>query len=767
MERLINRSDGRRAEKSARRNQGKKKRRHQASLNLTDNSIGNTVVNLSSIQLSAAEISLLSKGLKFCPLPPRPDSFQLKKDLIEFSRRLRLKEYFWDSEDDDEEDVAYKPLRRTSTWTPPLNRDAALESYIKVINDNIQEQVQRPRKSRRDNLTKEEREALVSLRSRTDIVIKKADKGSATVVMSREQYTGEVMRQLNNHHHYEKLSGDPTELFCREIKAFLEDMVSRHSINKDTMASLLSKDSKPSRFYILPKIHKPGNPGRPIVSSCGSPTEGISHFVDYHLAPLVKDIPSYIKDTTDFLNKLQQIKHLPPDTLLVTLDVRSLYTNIPHNEGIEACRAALNTRQVLQPPTEDLIHLIKLILTKNNFVFEEDHYLQIHGTAMGTRMAPSYANIFMGDLEKRILTQVDKRPDIWWRYIDDVFAIWSYGEESLIEFIEQINNVHPKIQFTAEWSDRSIAFLDVTVTIEEGRLTTDLFTKPTDTHQYLHKYSCHPAHCKSTIAYSQALRLRRICSDDDTYLKRAEELKEYLVHRGYKGEEIQQQIDRATSVTRTKALTRSEIKNTDRVPLVVTFHPQLPSLGKILRDHLPTLHISEKMKKAVPNPPLVANRRPKNLNDLLVRATMKPPQQLHEGNSPCGRPRCKSCAHIRAGVTFESARTGEKFRARVTANCRTKNIVYLIECRKCRKQYIGETENPLHLRMNGHRSDYYRKLSDKPVAEHFNTTGHSFEDLTVMVIEQIMADSARRKQRESFWIYTLRTLTPDGLNLDP
>ena len=68
--------------------------------------------------------------------------------------------------------------------------------------------------------------------------------------------------------------------------------------------------------------------------------------------------------------------------------------------------------------------------------------------------------------------------------------------------------------------------------------------------------------------------------------------------------------------------------------------------------------------------------------------------------------------------------------------------------------------------MNGHWSDYYRKLSDKPVTEHFNTTGHSFEDLTVMVIEQIMADSARRKQQESFWIHTLQTLAPNGLNLD-
>ena len=156
-----------------------------------------------------------------------------------------------------------------------------------------------------------------------------------------------------------------------------------------------------------------------------------------------------------------------------------------------------------------------------------------------------------------------------------------------------------------------------------------------------------------------------------------------------------------------------------------------------------------------------------NLKDFLVRVTMKPPQQLYEGNSPCGRPHCKSCTHIWMSVTFESTTTGEKFRAHVTANCRTKNIIYLIECRKCMKQHIRETENPLHLWMNGHRSDYYWKLSNQPVAKHVNTISHSFEDLTIMVIEEIMADSAEWKQRESFWIHTLRTLAPDGLNLDP
>ena len=148
---------------------------------------------------------------------------------------------------------------------------------------------------------------------------------------------------------------------------------------------------------------------------------------------------------------------------------------------------------------------------------------------MGTRMAPSYVNIFMGKLENTILQTVDKTPTVWWRYIDDIFAIWPHGEECLEQFIHTINNIHSTIKFTAEWSNESVTFLDVNIFLKDGHIVTDLFTKPTDTHQYLHQRSCHPSHQKSTIPYSQALRLRRICSQEPDYFTHTKELRQHLV----------------------------------------------------------------------------------------------------------------------------------------------------------------------------------------------------------------------------------------------
>ena len=107
--------------------------------------------------------------------------------------------------------------------------------------------------------------------------------------------------------------------------------------------------------------------------------------MDLHLQPHVNRLPSYLKDTTDYLRKLQESGPIPPETLLVSLDVTSLYTNIPHEVGIRACKEAWEERPVKNPPTETLVKLLTLILKCNNFEFKGKHYLQVQGTAMGTK----------------------------------------------------------------------------------------------------------------------------------------------------------------------------------------------------------------------------------------------------------------------------------------------------------------------------------------------------------------------------------------------
>ena len=393
------------------------------------------MINLSTVQLSDSETKLLSRGLTFVPTPRRIKWSEILEDVKEFFQQENQTNLTHLSDE-------IKRFRCKGSWTPPSGRDAALDTFINAVENDIM--TSKPA-TIRNNLSKQERKALTKLRKRTDIVIKPADKGSGTVVMDRSWYVNECHGRLNDAKYYKKQSSDPTGKIHERVKEYTSRLHKNNLIDYETFKYLSSNfDPKSGRFYILPKIHKQGNPGRPIVSSNSHPTERISEFVDYHLKPLVQTLPSHIKDTTHFLLKLQELGPLPDNALLVTLDVSSLYTNIPHNEGIEACRHFLNYRPDKSLPTEHICDLIRMILTMNNFSVNNEHYLQVHGTAMGTRMALSYANLFMGRFEQHAIANALHKLIIWWRFIDDIFLIWTEGEEHLKHFISHLRGPAPK-----------------------------------------------------------------------------------------------------------------------------------------------------------------------------------------------------------------------------------------------------------------------------------------------------------------------------------
>ena len=114
------------------------------------------------------------------------------------------------------------------------------------------------------------------------------------------------------------------------------------------------------------------------------------------------NLPSYIKDTTHFIKILNEMDTISDNAWLVTLDVTQLYTNISNEEGILAAKECLHNFRPnpnLKPSNDSLLTLMKFVLTMNNFQFNGDNFLQISGTSMGTKMAPAYANCFMGKFE--------------------------------------------------------------------------------------------------------------------------------------------------------------------------------------------------------------------------------------------------------------------------------------------------------------------------------------------------------------------------------
>ena len=172
-----------------------------------------------------------------------------------------------------------------------------------------------------------------------------------------------------------------------------------------------------------------------------------------------------------------------------------------------------------------IIKLLELVLTNNHFEFNGKYYHQLSGTAMGTKLAPSYANLFVTKFEEKHVYTYPLQPKLWKRFKDDIFIIWPHDMDSLLKFINHLNIVHPTIKFTNDISDTEISFLDLTIHIQQSQLHTKLYNKTTDRHIYLNYFSEHSMSPKKSISNSQFLRLKRIHSEPQ-YLKK--ELHDHL-----------------------------------------------------------------------------------------------------------------------------------------------------------------------------------------------------------------------------------------------
>ena len=206
-------------------------------------------------------------------------------------------------------------------------------------------------------------------------------------------------------------------------------------------------------------------------------------------------------DSTDFLNFTEEMK-IGKQTFLVLMDVTSL--NIPQEEGITTgCKAYKNVHKNNPPiPTNYIKEMLRLILKENSFQFSGKSYPQIHSTAIDTKMAVAFENIFMANLETPILSKSIIKPMIWKRHNDDIFWLWDVSKPDIDKFITQANSHHPTIKFTA-------TILDTVVYKGRGFQSQSILDikkhfKPTETFQYTHFSSSHPPGVKKGFKKGKA-----------------------------------------------------------------------------------------------------------------------------------------------------------------------------------------------------------------------------------------------------------------------
>lgn len=519
-----------------------------------------------------------------------------------------------------------------------------------------------------------------------------------------------------------------------------------------------------SRLYLLPKIHKPDIPGRPIVSACSCPTTHISAYLDGIFSLINKSLPSYVKDTHHALKIFGDFTFRGGSTkLLYTMDIQSLYTSIPHEDGMLALKFFLERRAYPSPPTHTLLRLAELVLTLNHFEFNGEYFHQVKGVAMGTKMGPSYACLFVGYLEHQVFQQYQGVvPDLYVRYIDDIAGAASCSEQELNDFIRFMSSFHPAIKYTYTITETQLPFLDISLSVTGNHISSSVHYKDTDSHCYLTYTSSHPPSTKDAIPYSQFLRLRRLCSSDTDFTRQVDTMADFFHRRDYPPSVVTAARSRVANVSRNESLEPSRRQNENRVPLVLTYHPHNTAVKNIMFKHWSILTNDDNTKHIFRDKPLCAFRRDKNLKDQLVSSITRD-DSLPPGTFKCGRGRCGTCPFVYETDVLQGSSGDHRTLDHIT--CTTRNVIYAILCTSCSMVYVGQTSQRLGDRFVQHLRSITNR-DGQPVARHFSSTDHPPHGgcLKICGLVECLGNTADRLNLETRLILKLGTLHPHGLN---
>ena len=366
------------------------------------------------------------------------------------------------------------------------------------------------------NLSNGQKDALNDLRTSTEFIIKPADKGLGITIMTIKIYNDLCMDHINKNDCYKRLESNPLETTRIKVVSMLHHLHDQNLISLEQHNQMIpSKESRLGILYGLPKLHKEKLSIRPIVSQIDHPTRNISKFLHEQLIDTAIHAPSYIKNSYELINLIEKLKY-HKDIVILTCDIVSLYTNIPTKEGIKLATKSYQRHNIGNPDALNLTALEILLnntLTGNVFSYNTDFYQQTDGTAMGTIMAPTYANCYLASKEKQIINSNNIL--LYKRYIDDILIIYKDQNGSIEAFKNELKEAYSPLELTIESSKHQAIFLDTTITVNhtKKRLDSSIYYKPIGKTEPIHIDSNHPEHIKFNTLTGNMLRINRLCSN--------------------------------------------------------------------------------------------------------------------------------------------------------------------------------------------------------------------------------------------------------------
>ena len=547
-------------------------------------------------------------------------------------------------------------------------------------------------------------EALKQLHHKKTLIITPSDKGGGIVIMNTQDYNNKMMDLISDNNVYSETTLPKIE---KDTKTFNKKMKKLLVGKQKSWIKLINYHPKIPSLYGLPKTHKPLIPMRPIISGIGSAPHKIAREIAKILTPLLGTIsPTHIKNSGDLLHKLTNIDI--QNKRLASLDIKSLYTNIPVKKCLELLKKHLSSNKELQlpiPPNR-LIKLCELCTNLCFFTYNNRYYTQKFGLPMGSPLSGVLACLFLELLEAGPFQRIIPSDSHYFRYIDDVLFIYP-DNHNLADITHELNSVEPTIEFTHEEEvNYTLPFLDINLHRSEAALNFSVYRKTTNKDDLIHYYSHHTTKTKTGIIIGFYLRALRICSPQ--YLQpELDYIRNVFLKLHYPFSLIDQARNQAQKIHQRTKVHKTKISHTRYITVPTN------SLSLTIAENLKDPNIK------------IATCSSKSIKNIL--------------KSPISAPSTND----------------------------TPGCIYAIPCSKCNDVYIGETSRLLKCRIDEHKRALINNDLSNALTLHRNAQSHNFDFENTKTLKHAN-DLKKRRTIESACIAHFKTIPqrPGHLNLD-
>ena len=570
-------------------------------------------------QLPPGSIQLLGLGLNFCLKKPKPTN-KIETTIMRFKKDIR-REYTFRNVPDSEGNYIKQLYIANKHWQPNYASDT-IENALDNFEARLKQEHAKFQRKSLPNITPLQKQALNKLIKHPKFIVLQADKNMGVCVLDRENFIKQALQEhLDDKKPYQILTAAQASAKQAHIRYLYHNFVNKHkNILGDEVCTFMLRGyrefgDKIAQFRTTVKIHKNPWKLRPIVAKCGTILECVSKWLDFKLQKLVELMPAVVKDSQTFRDELVSLD-LPKNARIFTSDAVSMYTNIDLNHAMQVMQDWMDTLpktfqdyEFNRQSQNAILEGLNLIMRNNLMQFGDTYFLQDVGTTMGTSVAVIFANLHHGWHEKtcilpRYKTHEDPPLLFYKRFIDDIFGIWVGTDQQFDNLVEDANNFGI-MKWDFNKPTTTVNFLDLSITVKEGKITTRTHQKEGNPYLYITPHSAHPPGMIKGVIFVFGLvrRYYEQNSDKKDFIDFTKMLFKRLVTRGWDPTYIKPIFHKAIQNTQSETKTQDQLNLQNSSPrkrnqlfLHFNYHPSdIPrcTIRKLYEEELKDTLIQE------------------------------------------------------------------------------------------------------------------------------------------------------------------------------